>query len=164
VVAGAVAGTINGAAMGFAAGFAGGRGTLDQTLSDIALGALIGAVVGGALGGAQYALTTGSPPTPPSTNPNAAPPGPQPDPSASIQNPPPGTTNSLPSALAKAASPWLSYYGQITARAILASPFAAAAETLVVDSSSGILDLGYGPQILQWLEQNNISVSIGGKN
>jgi hypothetical protein len=150
--------------MGLASRFAGGKGTLDQTLSDIAFGALVGAVVGGALGGAQYALVNGSPPTAPNLNPGQSPIGPQPDPSGGIQNPPPGTTNSLLSGLAKAASPWFSYYGQFVGCAILASPFASASEALVVDNSSGILDLGYGPQILQLLEHNSISVSAGGKN
>ena len=161
VLAGAAAGTINGAAMGFAAGFAGGKGTLDKTLADVALGALIGAVVGGALGGAQYALTS-SPITPPATNPNASPVGAQPDPGAAggIANPAPGTTNSLGSAALKAASPYLSYYGSLAARGILMSPFVYAANVLVTDAASGVIDLGYGPQILQWLKQNNISVSV----
>jgi RHS repeat-associated protein len=159
VVAGATAGAINGAATGFATGFAGGKGTLDQTLADIALGALIGFVVGGALGGAQYALS-GSPPTAPTTNPGQTPPGPPADPTnaGGLQNPPAGATNSLPSAALKAASPWLSYAGQLAARPILMSPFIYTADVLLTDTATGVLDMGYGPQILQWLKQNNVSI------
>jgi RHS repeat-associated protein len=158
VVAGATAGAINGAATGFATGFAGGKGTLDQTLADIALGALIGFVVGGALGGAQYALS-GAPPTAPTTNPGQTPPGPPPDPTGGgVQNPPPGSTNSLSSAALKAASPWLSYAGQLAARPILMSPFIYTADVLLTDTATGVLDMGYGPQILEWLKQNNVSI------
>ena len=159
VVAGAAAGAINGAATGFATGFAGGKGTLDQTLADIAVGALIGFVLGGALGAARYALTV-SPPTAPTTDPGQTPPGPLSDPAnaGGVQNPPPGTTNSPAAAAANAASPWLTYVGSAAARAVLTTPFVYTANVLLTDSATGVLDLGYGPQILQWLKQNNVSI------
>ncbi len=164
VVAGAAAGAINGAAMGFAAGFAGGKGTLDQTLADIALGALVGAVVGGALGLAQFALTGGAPPTPPNTNAGQTPPGPPPDPAGGVQNPPLGSTNSPGSAAITAGGPYAGFALQVAGRAALSAPFTFLTEAVIVDSASGILDLGYGPQILQWLEQNNITISKSGSN
>ncbi|MBV8354264.1 MAG: RHS repeat-associated core domain-containing protein, partial [Candidatus Eremiobacteraeota bacterium] len=160
VVAGAAAGAINGAAMGFAAGFAGGKGTLDQTLADMALGALVGLVVGGVLGAAQYALTA-SVPTAPTTNPGQTPPGPALPQVGGVQSPPLGATGSVGSAAVTAGMPWVSYAGQLVARAIFLSPFVYGAEALITDTSVGILDLGYGPKILQWLEQNNISVTPG---
>ena len=113
----------------------------------------MGAVVGGALGLAQFALTGGAPPTPPNTNAGQTPPGPPPDPAGGVQNPPLGSTNSPGSAAITAGGPYAGFALQVAGRAALSAPFTFLTEAVIVDSASGILDLGYGPQILHHHQQ-----------
>jgi len=70
-----------------------------------------------------------------------------------VQNPPPGTTNSPAAAAANPGSPWFTYIGLAGARAVLTTPFVYTANVLLTDTATGVLDLDYGPQILQWLKQ-----------
>jgi hypothetical protein len=70
-------------------------------------------------------------------------------------------TNSGLSAVAKSGSSYFGYVGGTVARAVLISPFISSATVVVADAACGIVDLGYIPPLLQWAQQNNVSVSGG---
>ncbi len=42
------------------------------------------------------------------------------------------------------------------------SPFIYTANVLLTDTATGVLDMGYGPQILEWLKQNNVNTIVAG--
>jgi RHS repeat-associated protein len=157
VLAGSVSGAINGAAIGFATGFAGGHTTLDKILEQVAMGALVGAAVGAALGAVSYAFSQSTQNLSSDLQKAAQPPpqaGAPQGPPSSMTPQPPATVDDPLAAAGKVAGGLGTKFGlplaEAGARAILQGPFQAAAVTLLVDSSSGLWDLGYLPKWIVW--------------